>query len=212
MKATQKAAQKAALAFTLTIASTGAFADTTNFEGLSIFGAASAVTNAVKMQDDPNVLIDGLGKSAFSASIGADYGLKVSETAVVLLGGTYNLGSVGMFDVAVVDPSVEEILDGATKTKTQWSLYAAPGITFGKDVLLYGKLAYVSAKLSMEGAKTHPGMGYGAGARFALTNQLFVNVEFMRNEIGKKTYADVNDSSDVSWSSTAGTVALGYRF
>ena len=172
----------------------------------------TVVTNALKIQADPNVLIDGWGKSAFSASIGADYGLKMSETAVVLLGGTYNLGSVKMVDVSIVDPSVNEILDAETKTKTQWSLYAAPGITFGKDVLLYGKLAYVSAKLSMEGAKTHPGMGYGAGARFALTNQMFLNVEFMRNEIGKKRYTDGADSSDLSWSSTAGTVALGYRF
>ncbi len=138
--------------------------------------------------------------------------MKICETAVVLLGGTYNLGSVKMFDVNLIDPSVDEILSAETKTKTQWSLYAAPGITFGKDVLLYGKLAYVSAKLSMDGAKTHPGMGYGAGARFALTNQLFLNVEFMRNEIGKKTYTEGGDTSDLSWSSTAGTVALGYRF
>ncbi len=206
-----KATQKAALALALTIVSTGASADTTNFEGLSIFGAASAVTNAVKTQAGTDV-IDGLGKSGFSTSVGADYGLKISETAVVLLGGTYNLGSVKMFDVNLIDPSVDEILSAETKTKTQWSLYAAPGITFGKDVLLYGKLAYVSAKLSMDGAKTHPGMGYGAGARFALTNQLFLNVEFMRNEIGKKTYTEGGDTSDLSWSSTAGTVALGYRF
>ncbi len=207
-----KVTQKAVLALALTMASTGAFADTKNFEGLSIFGAASAVTNSLKIQADPNVFIDGLGKSALSTSIGADYGLKISEAAVVLLGGTYNLGSVSVFDVNVVDPSVDEILTSKTKAKTQWSLYAAPGITFGKDVLLYGKLAYVSAKLSFDGAKTQSGMGYGAGARFALTNQMFLNVEFMRNEIGKKRYVDGADSSDLSWSSTAGTVAVGYRF
>jgi opacity protein-like surface antigen len=208
-----KATQKAALALALTIASTGAFADTTNFEGLSIFGAASVVTNALKIKDDDGVLIEGAGKSTFSTSVGADYGLKLSDTAVVLLGGTYNLGSSSVYTVAGMDPN-DGLQNGETKIKTQWSLYAAPGITFGNDVLLYGKLAYVSSKLSMDGAKTHPGMGYGAGARFALTKQVFLNVEFMRNEIGKKTYPDDDGtgSSDLSWSSTAGTVALGYRF
>jgi opacity protein-like surface antigen len=201
-----KTAQKAGLALVLATASASVFADTTNFEGLSAFIGASTVTSSMKMEFD-GAIANGLGKSSFATSVGSDYGLKLSDTAVVLLGGTYNLGSVGVFEV-----SDGLDLEGEGKLKSMWSLYAAPGVTFGKDVLLYGKLAYVSAKPDSEGAKTHTGMGYGVGARFALANQMFLNIEFMQNSIGKKTYVDGNDSVDISGSSTAGTVALGYRF
>lgn len=203
MKSIRKTGMAIALATTCSVASAG----TANFEGLSVYLGASAVTTSIKLEAD-SFAANGLGKSSYSADIGADYGLKLTDSAVLLLGGTYGLNKLSAFEVSGATD-----LAGELKLKDRFSLYAAPGVTLGNSALLYAKLAYVSATADGEGGKTHAGYGYGAGARVSLSKEVFLNIEFMQNNYGDKTYfAGTIDETRISAKSTAGTVALGYRF
>jgi opacity protein-like surface antigen len=180
-----------------------AYAETGNFEGFSAFISGSLVSSSLKFSQT-GMNIDGFGKSSFAADIGADYGLKIGEKSVVLLGATYGLSDPKIFEISGTDSD----FDGSSSFKSRWSIYAAPGVTFGPNALLYGKLAYASGKPSGDGGKTHTGFGYGAGARFALTSELFLNVEFLQQNYGKVDY----DGLSASGISTYGTAALGYKF
>jgi len=185
------------------LSSTSAFAQTSNFEGASVYLGLSTVSTNAKIEQS-GASINGFGKSSYATDIGADYGLKISDAAVVLLGGAFGLNKTSVYENSGTGGG----FDGSLDLKNRWSLYAAPGTTIGKDVLLFAKIAFSSAKADTDGGKTHSGFGFGAGTRVILSNQMFLNVEFMNNSYGKKDYSGI----DVSANSTVGTVALGYKF
>ncbi len=181
----------------------GASAQTANFEGLQVYVSGSAVSSSIKVEAS-GVSIEGFGASSFAADIGADYGIKLGNTSVVLLGATYGIANPTVFEISGLDPD----FDGKSKMNSRWTLYAAPGVTFGDSALLYAKFGYGMGKPSFEGAKSHSGFGYGAGTRLNLSKEVFLDIEFMQYSYGKKAYDDI----EVSGTSTAGTAAIGYKF
>ncbi len=192
---------------------TNAFAETKNFEGLSIYLGGSTISTTLKYEyRNFDATVNGSGKTTFTGDLGADYGFNLSENSLVLIGATYGLNTT----------TVYETWGGMDRTvylKNRWSVYAAPGITFGRKALLYAKLAYVSARLrsiTTDGPNdedaVHPGIGYGVGARFLLKENVSLIVEFMQNRYGAKRYSPTGLNVDESATTTSGTIALGYTF
>ncbi len=192
---------------------TNAFAETKNFEGLSFYLGGSTVSTTLKHEyRDFDGTINGEGKTTFSGDFGADYGLNLSENSLVLIGITYGLGKTTAY----------ESWGGMNRTvnlRDRWSIYAAPGVTFGEKALLYAKLAYVSVRiqrstLGFQGDEdtVHPGIGYGVGGRFLLKENVFLNVEFMQNRYSDKRYSPTGLNVDDSAITTSGTIAFGYTF
>ncbi len=191
---------------------TSAFADTRNFEKLSIYLNGSAFNSTYKTEFTTGGN-DGRSGNTFAGDIGADYGLRMAENFFVLLGGTYGLNKTKGLDATGSDLSGTYLIEADKR----WSIYAAPGMEFSESALLYAKFAYISGKFRIDvpnvfGESTHSGIGIGAGARFLLNDRIFFNVEFMQNHYGKKPYASGNGSAYVSPSATLGTVSLGYSF
>ena len=185
-----------------------AHADAKNFEGLSINLGAYAVSSTTKISYGSNHL-DGLGSNEFVADLGVDYGIALSPNTVLLLGGSYGLSDPLVSDINA--PDVD--LSGKIKASNRFSLFAAPGVTLSDKVLAYGKVAYVSGKPSGTGYfasanKTHSGFGYGAGVRFLLNENVYLNFEAMNNEYGSEDYP----SGHWSAKGLVAGLALGYKF
>lgn len=189
-----------------------AFAGPGNFEGPAIYLSGSVFHSTYKTEFATGGN-NGRSNNAFAGEIGADFGLRMSENLLVLLGGTYGLNKIKGLD------SSGSALEGnyIIEADKRWSIYAAPGITFSDTALLYAKLAYISGEFRIDvpavlGQARHSGIGFGAGARFLLSDRIFFNVEFMQNRYGKKPYDSDGDTAYVSPSATSGTVSLGYKF
>jgi len=184
---------------------TSANAQTGNFEGISVNAGGTTLSSSVKLSAGAQSA-DGIGRSSYAVDAGADYGLRVADRSVILVGGTYGLINPTIFKDAVLG------LPAEIKFTRRWSVFAAPGITFGDSGLLYAKAAYISGKPKSDdfNGLTHSGYAYGVGARFMLTGNAYINAEFMQNRYGTKAYPDLG--LDVSAKSTAGTLSLGFRF
>ncbi len=189
-----------------------AFCETKNSEGLSVYAGASAVHSTFKESFSAG-FIDGRSKESYSGDLGLDYGLGLSDNAVVLVGGSYGLNKVSGLNASGSAISGTYVID----VDNRWSVYAAPGIMISTDALLYAKFAYISSKFHVDipnfaGDATHTGLGIGAGVRVLLNQAVFLNLEFIQNNYKKAAYNSNGETAYGSPKSTVGSVALGYKF
>ncbi len=200
------------LPFLILISCTDALGETKNFDGLSVYLSGSTNSTTIRQEyRNIDANLDGSGKNSFSGEFGIDYGLTLLSNYFVLLGATHSLNKS-----AADERSSNNF---TTKFKDGWSIYAAPAIIRGDNHLVYLKVAYVSAQLQRTSdtfdygnPKTHAGVGYGAGARLFLNENIFVNMELMQSRYGKKTYDPDGLNVDFSAITTSGTIAVGYKF
>jgi len=184
---------------------TSTYAQSGGLEGFSVNAGVSTVTSSVKLSAGEQSA-DGIGRSSYAVDIGADYGFRFADRAVVLVGAAYGLANPTIFKDEVLG------LPAEIKFNRRWSVSVAPGISFGDSGLMYAKLAYISGKPGSDAfeGQTHSGYGYGVGARFMLNQNVYVNVEVMQNDYETKTYNDLG--LDVSAENTTGMLSLGYSF
>ncbi len=198
------------MAVSLTCAAAGA--QTANFEGFSAALNMNLIGASTKTEFG-DAIVDGLGKNAAGASVQLAYGFALSKDVVLGIGGTYALSSPKVLSV--------DLGEGAWatgKAKKMASLYVEPGYLLSDKTMVYGKLSYESAKVSISNSegdndsKNVHGTGFGAGIRTMLDKNLFLQVEVKRIGYGSTLTDPTDEGSRFKTSATVGTVGIGYKF
>ncbi len=187
-------------------AASGAFAQTSNFEGFSgALNLNSASTN-IKLASDGDTF-DGVGQQSWNGSVRAAYGFALSPTTVVSIGATYGLGKLKAGSINFGDDGLN------LKIKNHLSLYVEPGLLVSDKTLAYGKLSYDSAKAVVTGedeeSKSIKGPGFGFGIRTMIDKTSFVQVEV--KQIGFRS-VDLQDGTSAKAKASIGTIGFGMKF
>jgi opacity protein-like surface antigen len=136
-----------------------------------------------------------------SLSLQAQYNMAFGESMLLGLGATVALGDTKAGN-----------LGGVSQLKMQdaYSLYVAPGYAINPKWMVYGKLAYLSAKVKNDFATVNfdSGVGLGLGLQTMLAKHVYAQVEYMSNTYDEKSsmYEADKAKSDVF------SVGVGYRF
>lgn len=192
-----------AAAVLATFAAPQAFAQAKNFEGAS----AALSVNFAKTKTELSNSSSSLDASDTdqNAALQLQYGVALNEKFVLGLGATINIGDAKSGNLTVGNTAYQ------TKQKDTSSLYVAPGYAVTDSILAYGKLAYLSSKLSDGdgGSQTfNGGFGFGVGAQYLLNKNMFVQAEYISNKYDDQKIgtATLKLNSDVF------SVGVGYKF
>ena len=156
----------------------------------------SAEVNGEKITHSENAPSIGIG---YTFAIDDRYTLGLKAT-VDFKSGEYGSGEVS------VRPG-----ETIVKEKTHYSLAVEPGYVVNDKTLVFGILAYHSAKTEIEevaGSAKLSGVGYGIGFKYTLTDHIFLTGELQHVSYGSKTIGTYT----VKPSSTTGGIGLGYHF
>lgn len=173
------------------------FAQAKDFEGLTV--DLSAVSS--------NATAKGDGKykgNTVLPTLGLGYAKAISEQETIGVTATYDLDKTKS---GTVSPGYN------IQGKNHYSVNLQPGYAISKELLVYGTLGVHQMTISVTGSntlgsKTFTGYGYGLGARFAVSKELYLKVEAQQVDFQKERYA----GSDVKATSTLATVGIGYKF
>lgn len=159
---------------------------------------------------------DSVGQQNLGAGIFADYAFRVSDRALFLVGGTYDLNDSESFKISGNGS------EARVKEKKHYSVYLAPAYQMSQTSLGYVKFAYHQAEFENINSLTRTQLGYantryskdfngygiGLGFRTLITDNFYGNLEVQRVFYGKE---DIYPATfDVS--STIGTLGLSYKF
>ena len=186
--------------------STNALAQQAMFEGLSIGTNAEFKSTTSDLSAAGGNTI-GFGQQNTGLAVSADYGMAISDRAVLLFGGKVDLSDTTIIKIDSNGLSV------SLKEKNHYSLFIAPGILLNNTTLGYLKLSYETSDAAIEvsglsASEKHSGVGYGAGLRTQLSGRWFVNIEAMRVVYDSKSL----NALETKTSSTVAAVGLTYKF
>ena len=194
-----------AVAVASTLIAPQAFAQTKNFEGFSL-GANVNFVGASTELSAPAVAIR-MGETSQNLSLQAAYGFAIGNTSVLSLGLNYGVGDLagGSIDAGANRYKL--------KVTNSYSLYIEPGFVVSESTLVYGKLAYLSAKgveslNAFSGSANFNGTGFGAGIRTMLSKNLYLQAEFLQSNYTQKSFG----TSGYKPTASIGTVGIGYKF
>ena len=189
-------------------ASTAAFAQTQDFEGLSLGAAVELKSTTVKLSAS-GLEFSGLGKQEAVGAISADYGIPFGGNSVLLIGGKYSLGDTVIGELKGSGDSVKLV------EKNSVSVFIAPGVVVTPKTLVYGKLSYNRAQGHVSDSaggssdkETITGMGFGAGIRTEVSKNVFLNVEAGRINYSKKDLSGLSATTGTTY----GSVGFSFKF
>ncbi len=206
--------KKTLLALSLVAATQTAFAQASNFEGLSIGLGLAAVGVDTKYQDTDDFNLK-VGQTNVIPVIDLSYAYAVDSKFLVGVGATYDLK-----DAKSGSASVPDYASITLKAKSHYSIYVQPTYLMTNNTALFAKVGYHSMKGTAEivcddctnDSLKFKGIGYGAGIKTFLDKNIFVQAEIQVVDYKKKSLAD----DDFTWSykpkSTAGILSVGYKF
>ena len=189
------------------------------FNGLSIglnglLKSSSIKTTAIFRGESGT--FDSVGQQNLGAGLFADYAFRLSDRALFLVGGTYDLNDSESFKISGKGS------EARVKEKNHYSLFVAPAYQMSQTSLGYIKLAYHQSQFEninsltrteLGEAKTRyskdfNGYGIGLGFRTLIADNFYGNLEVQRVFYGKE---DISPATfDVS--STIGSLGLSYKF
>ena len=186
--------------------STNAHAQRAMFEGLSIGTNAEfkSTTSDLSAAGAPTI---GYGQQNNGLAVSADYGMSISDRAVLMFGGKVDLSDTTIIKVDSNGLSVN------LKEKNHYSLFIAPGVLLNNTTLGYLKLSYESSDAAivasgLSASEKYSGVGYGAGLRAQLSGRWFANIEAMRIVYDSKRLF----ATETKTSSTVAAVGVTYKF
>ncbi len=205
---------------TLTLAAAGLLSVSTvahagNFDGFSlgIEGQLKSTSTSVKYDDGTDsVNAENLGgKHDFIPVISGSYTEAVGPNFLFGIGATYDLGSTDVGSASIVIDSEE--LAFKVEEKDHYSIFVTLGYLVNDTALLYAKIAHhkMKAELSVDGESESlkfSGVGFGAGVKVALTENVSVYAEAQRVSYSDETLGDFKFEP----SSTIGALGFAYKF
>ena len=189
------------------------------FNGLSIGLNGLLKSSSIKtsgIADGQPATFDGVGQQNLGAGLFADYAFRVSDRALFLVGGTYDLNDSESFKISGRGSEAK------VKEKNHYSLFVAPAYQMSQTSLGYIKLAYHQSQFeninsltrtelgtaNTRYSKDFNGYGIGLGFRTLIADNFYGNLEVQRVFYGKE---DISPATfDVS--STIGSLGLSYKF
>ena len=202
-----KLKQVAAASVLAALVSTPAFANTSNFEGLSAALGLSFNGGNTKLSVDDSSI--DLGKTSQVGVVDINYGFALDKNFVLGAGLALDLGKSKLGDA---------VLDGETlslKTKNHYSIYVQPTWVLNKTTGIFVKLGYNHTKGTASfdgesGSAKFKGTSYGIGVKTFIDNNLFVQVEAGMANFKSKSFYD--GELNIKPKMTRATVSVGYRF
>jgi hypothetical protein len=195
------------------------------FNGLSIglnglLKSSSIKTTATTRGESGT--FDSVGQQNLGAAIFADYAFRVSDRALFLVGGTYDLNESENFKVSGNVSASENVSEVKIKEKKHYSVFIAPAYQMSQTSLGYIKLAYHQAEFENTNSgtptqlgfansrysKDFKGYGIGLGFRTLIADNFYGNLEMQRVFYGNENISPA--TFDVS--STIGSLGLSYKF
>ena len=183
--------------------------------GLSGLLKSSSIKSAASWGGESGTF-DSVGQQNLGAGIFTDYAFRVSDRALFLVGGTYDLNDSESFKVTGNGSEAK------VKEKKHFSVFIAPAYQMSQNSLGYLKLAYHQAEFeninsltskylgyaNTKYSKDFSGYGIGLGFRTLIADNFYGNLEVQRVFYGKE---DIYPATfDVS--STIGSLGLSYKF
>ena len=183
--------------------------------GLSGLLKSSSIKSAASWGGESGTF-DSVGQQNLGAGIFTDYAFRVSDRALFLVGGTYDLNDSESFKVTGNGSEAK------VKEKKHYSIFIAPAYQMSQNSLGYLKLAYHQAEFeninsltskylgyaNTKYSKDFNGYGIGLGFRTLIADNFYGNLEVQRVFYGKE---DISPATfDVS--STIGSLGLSYKF
>ncbi len=196
---------------TLTLAAAGLLgmgtvAHAGNFDGFSLGAENQLKSTSASIVDDTGSFENLGGKHDIITVISGSYTFAVAPKFLLGIGATYDLGptEVGRFGGGVDTLSIIE--------EKHYSIFVTPGYLVNDTTLLYAKIAYNSTNFNFStevesGSLKFSGVGFGAGIKVALTQNLHVYVETQR-----VNYSTNTDVGTFKPSSTIGSIGVSYKF
>lgn len=171
------------------------FAQAKNFEGLSITGS---IANAKTTFTDSAGDIDG---TTTGLDLNAQYNWALGQEFVLGLGVTMGTGN----NKAGTSSTGSDV-----NTKNRYALELTPGFAISKDVLIYGKVASISATAEAAGfSEGISGIGYGLGVRGMVDKNMFWQVGYDLNQYAEKNSAV---AGTYKAKSSVFSLGVGYKF
>ena len=208
----------------------GAFAQVSKFEGLSVFASTGSNTWKVASTNPANVdpgtgavdgsTVDSVDSSGAPLFLGVEYTYPVNEKFTLGVALESNvLGSSTVGGARRLADGTADV-DFTAQVKTgAYQVSVVPGMLVGPDSLLYAKVGYYSASTDLDiagetSSYTSSGMGYGLGLKQILTKNFFVFGEIdTRVGISKnQTSPDKLWSFDAKLNGTSVLIGAGYKF
>ena len=159
---------------------------------------------------------DGVGQQNLGAGLFADYALRVSDRALFLVGGAYDLTESESFKISGKGSEAK------VKEKKHYSVYIAPAYQMSQTSLGYVKLAYHQAEFeninsltrtqlgfaNTRYSKDFNGYGIGLGFRTLIADNFYGNLEVQRVFYSRENVSPVAFDAD----STIGSLGISYKF
>lgn len=166
-----------------------AFAQAKNFEGFSVAGGLNVATTKWEKSSSE------LSGTSTNGLLEAQYAAALGDKFVLAAGANLGLG-----DLKVGTGGAGEI-----KVKEMSSFFVKPGYAVSNDVLVYGKLAAVSATGEDSSAKISlSGTGYGFGVQVLSGKNVYYQAEFLQTKFDEKI--------GNKFSGSAVSFGIGYKF
>jgi opacity protein-like surface antigen len=201
-----------------------------NFEGLSVFAKAGSMSTDTEIKwtgtgdnAGETETTDGNGRSRFVGGIGADYGFKINDKFLTLIGVEGNIGNTDVFKDRGSDGADSESFK--FKQKNTYGVYIAPGFLVNDKALIYAKFSYNRMKLegnsksvqdgeteSFKSSDNFDGFGVGVGARLFIADNIFANVEWQKIQYSSEKFTGTGGVGKFDPETTVGTIAIGYNF
>jgi len=188
------------------LTASSAFAQAQNFQG---FGASLAL-NFVNTTSEVGWSKFGIRSKGSDTDVDyalqAQYNWALGNQFVLGLGASTTLGLLNAGTVTMRNASFP------IRIRESYALFVEPGYAVSKDWLLYGKVAYVSAKIEATGGggstNFASGTGLGFGAQMLINKSWYGQAEWMVNQ-----YDDRGSDTEIDkLKSNALSLGVGYKF
>jgi len=178
--------------------------------------------------EEQDITADNFDMDGFIGGVHAGYNWQMDQFVFGVEGDVDYSNIKGSEGYAGYVPSFGESVTGNLEMKSQWQASARLRAGYAFDnFLVYatGGVAIADGKLSSNGNYTIDGVGFGsddtnthvgwtigAGAEYAFTPNWIARAELRYTDFGNKTYQLFEGPVDASWTQTAVTVGLSYKF
>lgn len=193
--------KKLLVASLLSVAATGAFAQTNAFEGFSAGVKVSSVGASTSISDSTGSANLGQQSIVPTLEVGYAYGLSKE----------ISLGLTATYDLAETKAGTVDNIN--LKNTDHYSINFKPGYVFNNTTMVYAILGYnsMTGKASASGYssnQTFNGFGGGLGIQALLSKNVYIQAEAQQI-----TYSGVTKmGTTYTPSATVGTVGVGYKF
>jgi len=177
-----------------------AFAQSANFQGMSVGVGLNAADTRTEVQAAG--LTTKRNDVDYNLALQLNYNWALGNAVVLGLGGATNLG----------DQKAGKFGNNQFTIRNSFSLHIAPGLAINNKWLAYGKLAYLQANVRDGSGNTvtfDDGMGYGLGVQTLFDKHWFGQVEYMDNDYGSK---NTPTAPRAKLRSEMLTLSVGYKY